>query len=94
VPDITPELEHIDRLCEKLGRSGDIQRVIVDLSALDVTNTAMAARLVALNKRIKSAGGKLILCGLNRIVLDTFHGCRLDKVFEICDDQEAALARF
>lgn len=93
VPGITPDLEQIDRLCETLKSSDGSPRVIVDLSAIDVANTALAARLVALHKRIVSANGKLVLCGLNRVMRDTFYGCRLNRILDICDDQEAALAR-
>jgi len=93
VPGVTPDLEQIDRLCESLKDSDDNPRVIVDLSAIDVASTALAARIVALQKRIASANGKLVLCGLNRVMRDTFYGCRLDRILDICDDQETALAR-
>jgi anti-anti-sigma regulatory factor len=93
VPGVTPDLEPIDRLCESLKGSDDSPRVIVDLSAIDVASNALAARIVALHKRIPAAKGKLVLGGLNQVTRDTCYGCRLDRILDICDDQEAALAR-
>ena len=92
MPGITPDLEQIDRLCETLKDVEGIPSVIVDLSAIDLPSTALAARLVAFNKRILVANGRLVLCGLNPFVRETYEGCRLDKIFDMRDDQQAALA--
>jgi anti-anti-sigma regulatory factor len=45
-----------------------------------------------LNKRVQAAEGRLILCGLHPFVREAFHDSRLERVFEISDDLEAALA--
>jgi anti-anti-sigma factor len=91
-PGITPQHEDIERLAETFVRSGGLTRVIVDLSDLELISSVFAARLVALNKRIRAARGRLILCGINRLVRETFQGCRMDRLFEISDDEGAALA--
>lgn len=91
-PGITPEHEDIERVSEALVGSGGVVRVIVDLSDVGLISSVFAARLVALNKRIRTAKGRLILCGMNQLVRETFQGCRLDRLFEISDDEKAALA--
>jgi len=93
IPGMTPEHEDVERLCKTLSGCGSTPRVIVDLSDIELVGSAFVARLIAMNKRIRAAGGRLILCGLCPFVQDTFHGSRLDRVFEVAEDEEAALAR-
>jgi len=94
VPEVTPEHADVERLCEQLVSSDDAPRVVFDLSDLDLINSALTARLIAVNKRVRAANGKLVLCGLCPIVLETFRGSRLDRVFSIAGDEEAAVASF
>ena len=94
VPGRTPEHGEVEQLGEALERPGGGPRVIVELSALDFMSSAFIARLVALNKRIRAAGGKLVLCGLHPFVREAFHDSRLERIFEIADDEKAALASF
>jgi len=94
IPGMTPEHADVERLCEALIGAGSTPRIVVDLSDIELIGSALTARLIALNKRIRAAGGRLVLCGLCPFVRDTFHGSRLDRVFEVADDEEAALASF
>ncbi len=94
VPGVTPEHADVERLSERLVGSDDAPCVVFDLSDLDLISSALTARLIAVNKRVRTAKGKLILCGLCPFVLETFQGSRLDRVFSIADDEEAALASF
>ena len=88
----TPEHGDIERLCDALNHAGGIPHVVIDLSTVNHINSLLMARLVLLNKRVRAAKGELILCGLNQFARDTLRGCRLDRVFDICDNTEAALA--
>jgi len=90
--DRTPEVADIERLAEALVSSGGVPHVVVDLSEDDLVTSAFMARLVALNKRVGAAKGRLILCGLQPAVSDAFRDSTLDRLFDICDDEEAALA--
>ncbi len=89
----TPEHTDIVRLCESLVGCGNIPRVTVDLSELEFINSAFVARLVHLNKRIRAAKGRLVLCGMDHILVwDAFYSTNLYKIFEISDSEETALA--
>jgi len=92
IPGRTPEHTEIELLADSLINSGQVARVVVELSTLDFMSSAFIARLVALNKRTQAAEGRLILCGLHPFVREAFHDSRLERVFEISDDLEAALA--
>ncbi|MBC8874384.1 MAG: STAS domain-containing protein [Planctomycetes bacterium] len=89
----TPEHTDAVRLAKSLvGREG-IPRVVVDLSELDFVTSAFVARLVDLNKRIRAAKGKLVLCGMDHLLVwDAFYSTNLYKIFDISENEEAALA--
>lgn len=86
----TPEHMDIEHLCDALTASGRVRRVVVDLSDVELISSALAARLVALNKRIRAANGRLLLSGLSRFVRDTFRGSRLDRVFDVLEGEDYA----
>ena len=88
----TPDQPDVVRLAKSLVGRGGIPRVIVNLSELEFVNTAFVARFVALNKRIRAAKGKLVLCGMRLLVWDAFYGTNLYKIFDISENEEAALA--
>jgi anti-anti-sigma factor len=93
IPGRTPELEDLDRMVCSLLQSSSIQRVVLDLSALDFVTTSLVARLVSLNKRIRAAGGRLVLCELTPIVCEAFRRFRLDTILEIAACEQEALER-
>jgi anti-sigma B factor antagonist len=92
LPGMTPEHEDIECLAEALMPPAHIPRVVVELSDLDVISSALIARLAALSKRVRAVKGRLILCGLLPFVREAFFDSSLNSVFEILDDEEAALA--
>lgn len=92
IPGITPAPQDVAHVSDALVSDGGIPRVIVDLSDVERISSGFAARLLSLSKRIRSAQGRFILCGMNRLVRETLQGCRLDSMFEIADDQATALA--
>jgi anti-anti-sigma factor len=92
VPERTPEEVDAGRMGEALAGSGRTPRVVVDLSRLEFTSSSLLAKLIALRGHIRRAQGKLILCGMQGFVRETFASTKLDQLFNICDDEEAALA--
>lgn len=91
LPGRTPEQADIQRLADTLIAAGHVPRVVVDLSRLDQTTSLLMAKLLVLNRRLSGAGGSLVLCGLQPYVRQAFASTKLDTLFEIADDEEAAL---
>jgi anti-anti-sigma factor len=85
LPGRAPALEDINRLTQTLLKSHNVPHVTVDLSALDIVNSALVAMLVLLNKRVRAAGGTLQLCGLNPVVHEIFCRFKLDTLFDIAE---------
>jgi anti-anti-sigma factor len=66
-------------------------QIVVNLSELDLVTSGFLAGLVGLWKRARSDRGKLVLCGLRPVVREVFAYTRLDELFEIRDDELAAI---
>ena len=59
----------------------------VDLSNLDIVNSDMLSKLIVLQRRLKQKEGTLLLCGLSPHVREIFGWTRLDRFFEIKEDE-------
>jgi anti-anti-sigma factor len=75
--------------------------VVVDLQNIRYVSSVAFRPLLRLRREIQDSGGRLILCGLTRIVGDVFYTTRLVSAdgtfvapFEMEADVPAAIARF
>ncbi len=50
--------------------------------------------LIRLNKRVDEGGGQLKLCSIAKNLYEIFIITKLNKLFDICDDEQAALSSF
>lgn len=91
MPGRTPEPWEVDRVVEALARNTPEGRVIFDLSLLDIVSSSLIARLVTLSKDVRSLGGEFYLSGLRPVVRETFDRLRLNRVFDIMDNDEQAI---
>jgi anti-anti-sigma factor len=81
----------IERVSKTLITGAEPPRVVLNLSRLKFISSAFVAGMIAMQKRIRTAGGRLILCGMHPIVRETLHGARLDTFFDIREDEDDAL---
>jgi len=84
----------IDRVSKILLPEGGSPNIVLNLSNLKFISSAFVAGMIALQKRVRAAGGRLILCGMHPIVRETLHGARLDTFFDIHDNEQEALQSF
>jgi anti-sigma B factor antagonist len=81
-PDARIAIEHI--LAER------VPRLIVDMSEVRYIDSSGLAFLIESLQRVKGWGGSFGLCGMSAAVKEVFRIARLDQVFEIFEDREAA----
>ena len=93
IPGRTPRRPDIDGLAGSLVRSGYHKAVIVNLSDLEFVTGSLVGMLLTMSKRIRSAEGALVLCGLRPIVREIFDRFRLDKAIDAEENEEAAIRR-
>lgn len=65
-------------------------RLVVDLSGVPYMDSSGVATLVEAMQLSRKKGTKLVLCAMSDKVQSIFEIARLDKVFTIVDDREAA----
>ena len=74
------------------GALGDgPERLIVDLHEVPYMDSSGVATFVEAMQMARKKGSKLVLCGLQQRVLSIFEIARLDMVFTIVKDTDAAL---
>ena len=70
------------------------QNIVLNFSKVDFLSSAALGKLITLEKKVKANKGKLRLSNIRPEILDVFVITKLNKVFQIYDDEAAALASF
>ena len=65
--------------------------LIIDLSLVVIVCSSMLGKLITLNKKIKSSGGTLRLCGVSPQLYEVFAITKLNNLFAIHDNRQQAL---
>ena len=69
-------------------------KILLNFGNVEYLSSAALGKLIALNKKIKGIGGKLVLCNINDGIREVFEITRLDKFIPIQADEQAALQAF
>ena len=69
-------------------------KLLLDFKNVDHLSSAALGMLITLNKKVKEQSGDLKLSDINRQIFEVFKITRLNRVFDIHDTAEEALARF
>ncbi len=70
------------------------KRILLDFSHVQYLSSSMLGQLARLARNVESARGQLKITGLGPVLRDTFRIGHLEPLFEIFDDQAAALKAF
>lgn len=70
------------------------KRIILDFSNVEYLSSAALGKLITLDKKAKAAGGKLRLCSIRPDIYEVFAITKLNKVFDIQEDQDQAMEGF
>ncbi len=81
-------------LMELTANAKASQKMVLNFQGVQFMSSAMIGKLVLLNKKAKAEKINLKLCNITPNVLEVFRITRLDKVFDIQQDQEQAIASF
>ena len=95
-PRVTNPLE-IEELGRQLYQVLEFKRglkLVIDFSPVEFISSAMIGKLISLNRKVKVCKSALRLCNMRREIRDIFHLCNLERVFDIREDQAAAIASF
>lgn len=76
-------------LSELTGKAN--QTWVLDLARVTYVGSAMLGLIVNIRQQIKSAGGKLILCGMSPRLAEIFRTCSMERLFTITRSRLDAL---
>jgi len=89
-----PTNQDIVRVSQAFIARGRPPHVILNLSGVQLVSSSFIAGLIALNKRMNDAKGRLVLCELTPVVRETLAGAKLDRILTLVDKESDALAIF
>ena len=74
--------------------TGGARKVVLDLTALDYISSAGLRVLLVTAKRLKQAGGKLVLAGMQPHVREVFDVSGFLAILNVVPDRPSALGQF
>ena len=80
-------IESLNAMAEKKP-----ERIVIDLSRATYIDSAGLAALILAMKKVEAYGGRFFLASVDETMRSIFESSRLDQIFEIFPDVDAALA--
>jgi anti-sigma B factor antagonist len=82
--------EQLFSLVEELGR----RKILLNFRNVEYLSSAALGKFITLNKKVNTAGGKLVLCNIDPQIYEVFQITKLDKLFKIEKDEQVGLQAF
>jgi anti-sigma B factor antagonist len=82
--------EQLFSLVDEAGR----KKILLNFGNVEYLSSAALGKLITLNKKLQAAGGKLILCNIDPQIYEVFEITKLNKLFNIKAEEQAALQEF
>jgi anti-sigma B factor antagonist len=70
------------------------KRLLLNFSSVEFLSSAALGKLITLDKKVKAHSGKLKLSNIRPEIYEVFAITKLNKLFDIKDDEADALASF
>ena len=82
--------EQLFSLVDELGR----RKLLLNFSNVEYLSSAALGKFITLNKKVNAASGKLVLCNIDPQIYEVFEITKLNKLFNIQKEEQAALQAF
>jgi anti-sigma B factor antagonist len=89
-----PGIRDLDQELSRLVEQEKCGKIVLDFSQVAIISSAALGKLIVLDKKVKAHGGKLILCHMRPEIYQVFAITRLNKLFDIKPDENAAMDAF
>jgi anti-sigma B factor antagonist len=70
------------------------KKILLNFAAVDFMSSAALGKLISLDNKVRAQGGKLKFSNIRPQIFEVFRITKLNKKFEIYDDEAKALAAF
>ncbi len=87
-------IDHIGEQLKGLIQTEEEPKILLNFSNVEHLSSSALGMLITLNKSVRQQGGVMKLSNINSQIHEVFSITRLDRMFEIFDDAERALATF
>jgi len=78
------------KLVDELGR----RKMLLNFSNVEFMSSAALGKIIRLQQHMTKVGGKLVLCGINKDIMQVFTLTKLDKMLKIVKDEQTGLNSF
>jgi anti-sigma B factor antagonist len=88
---------NIEALGQELFALVDVdgrRKVVLEFKVVEYLSSAALGKLITLNQKMSAAKGKLVLCCIQKEILEVFMITQLHRILTICDDLDQALDQF
>lgn len=82
--------EQLFQLVDELGR----RKILLNFKNVEFLSSAALGKLITLNRKLQSAGGKLVLGEIDPQIYEVFEITKLNKLFTIVKDEQTGLQSF
>jgi len=82
--------EQLFSLVDESGR----KKVLLNFGNVEYLSSAALGKLITLNKKLQGVGGRLVLCNIDPQIYEVFEITKLNKLFNIQKEEQAALQAF
>lgn len=87
-------IQELGRELFALVEEDNRSQLLLNFAAVGFLSSSALGKLITLDKKVKAAGGKLKLTNIRPEIYEVFAITKLNKLFEIRDDEADALAAF
>jgi anti-sigma B factor antagonist len=70
------------------------RKILLNFGNVEFLSSAALGKLITMNKKVQTSGGKLVMCNIARSIMEVFEITKLDKLFKIFPDEQSALQAF
>ena len=82
--------EQLFSLVDEAGR----RKILLNFGNVEYLSSAALGKLITMNKKVRGAAGQLKLCNIKPEIYEVFEITKLNKVFQIYDDEASSLEAF
>lgn len=82
--------EQLFALVDEEGR----KKILLNFGNVEYLSSAALGKLITMNKKVRGAAGQLKLCNIKPEIYEVFEITKLNKVFQIYDDEASSLEAF
>jgi anti-anti-sigma factor len=87
VPGRSPEPVEVEQVVRSITRFKEGVQVVLDLSRMELLDSSFMARMIMMNRRIRTTEGRLFLKGLQPVVRDIFDRARLGMALDLAEGE-------